>query len=174
MWELLNSRKLRPEVVRGPFKQKGAWATWRRQQREQQKLNRLRLAKQHHAFFLNFALRYDTSFLLRSMGLVITETFSFSFFEHRYSPLESIFRNIRHIIQKNILTQNLGWMKQFLIILSIDSRGLLHVLSGSPEVYFCKIYWILEYSNLLVRMLINIFFCTSLTSYASCKIWQCV
>ena len=33
-----------------------------------------------------------------------------------------------------------------LIILSVDSRGLLHVLSGSPEVYFGKIYSILEYT----------------------------
>ena len=49
--ELLISRKLRPEVVRAPFKQLGARATWWQQQWEEQKLNRLRLAKEHHGFF---------------------------------------------------------------------------------------------------------------------------
>ena len=84
-------------------------------------------------FVVHFTLGHETSFSLCSMGEVITQTFSFSFLEQRQSPLESISRKIRHIIQKKHCHTELV-IKLCLIILSIDSRGLLHVLSGSPEV----------------------------------------
>lgn len=84
-------------------------------------------------FVVHFTLGHETSFSLCSMGEVITQTFSFSFLKQRQSPLESISKKNSTYYSENHSHTELV-IKLCLIILSIDSRGLLHVLSGSPEV----------------------------------------